>query len=139
MLETELTPANATREKANAKKKIASELQKDAESRFNRLRKKYHHYKAKAKRYVKQLILVLWLHDLSWSRGYNWGFENYRTLVLNPQTFSFDLAIVSPFTLGITDEAIIELEQIQWIISRILEIGVKMLLSTQRLISLLCP
>lgn len=46
----------------------------------------------------------------SGSRFY-WGFENYRTLVLNSQHFDCDPEIVSTFTLGIIDEAIRELER----------------------------
>jgi hypothetical protein len=87
MLEMELSAANAARDKVEAEKKAASKLQKDAESRCKRLQKKYNHYKSKAKQYFKQLNLVPWLRDLSWARSFNWGFENYKTLVLNPQVF----------------------------------------------------
>jgi hypothetical protein len=111
MLESELNTANSAKEKAVAEQKVATELQKDAESRYKRLHKKYHHYKAKAKRYLKQLSLVPWLRDLGWARGFIWGFENYRTLVLNPQCFNFCPETVSHALLGIPDEAIHELEQ----------------------------
>lgn len=82
-LATELSSSRASRvtlaeelNTAKAEKEQVVAEQKGVESRYKRLRKKYHHYKAKAKRYFKQLTLVPWLRDLGWSRGFNWAFEN---------------------------------------------------------------
>lgn len=60
---------------------------------------------------MKQLLLVPWLHDQGWAYGFNWGFDNFRTLVLNPHRFNFRPETVSPTLLNIPDEVIDELEQ----------------------------
>jgi hypothetical protein len=111
MLEAKLKTANTVKEKAQADQKIATKLQKSVESGNKIFWKKYHHYKAKAVRYLKQLLLVPWLHDQGWACGFNWGFDNFRTLVLNPHRFNFSPETVSPTLLNISDEVINELEQ----------------------------
>jgi len=50
------------------------------------------------------------LYHGSGAQGFNWGFENYRTLVLNPQSYIFDPATMRSF-LVMPDEAISELAQ----------------------------
>jgi hypothetical protein len=48
---------------------------------------------------------VPWLQDYSWGISFNWGFENYRTLVLNPKIYDFDQTTIGSFLVGIQDEA----------------------------------
>jgi hypothetical protein len=52
------------------------------------------------------------LRDFSWGRGYNWRFEHYRTLKLNPEIYTYDKATVSPFLVGILEEAIKEVKEL---------------------------
>lgn len=63
-------------------------------SRYDKLRKRYHHYKAKAARFFKQLSFTTWYRDQSWVKGFRWGFESFRTIALNPSIFKVDLKTV---------------------------------------------
>jgi hypothetical protein len=56
--------------------------------------------------------LVSKLQDFSWGRGYNWGFENNRTLELSPEIYTYDKATVSPFLVGIPEEVIKKVEEL---------------------------
>jgi uncharacterized small protein (DUF1192 family) len=70
-----------------------------SESLLIRLRNRYDVDRAKLKRYQKQLSYAPHLRDQSWSRGCHWGFENFRTLVTNPQ-YKFDPETVDPMLVG---------------------------------------
>ncbi len=65
-----LTAATSAQGKAEAEKlstitekQVATELQKKAEGRYERLRRKYNHFKHKAMCLLKQLSFVPWLRD----------------------------------------------------------------------------
>jgi hypothetical protein len=53
---------------------------------------------------------VPFLWDQSWARGCNWGFENFQTLVTNPQ-YRFDPETVGPQLVGFPEEAILEMDE----------------------------
>jgi len=93
-----------------AEKQEATELQKNTESRYKRLRQKYNHYKNKEKRLLKQLSFVPWLWDLGWALGFNWGFEDFSNLVLNPDRFDIQPENVTFTFLRVPDQGILELE-----------------------------
>jgi chromosome segregation ATPase len=61
----------------------------------DKFRKKHRHHKARASRYLQQLSWVPWLREEAWSLGFWWGFENFRTIVLNPTRFLVDIATVA--------------------------------------------
>lgn len=115
-LSMKLSASEAAKEKAKSEKEavVAEKLRskEHSDSRYQKLRKKYNHYKNKSKRLLGQLAFVLKLRDFSWGRGYNWGFENYRTLELNSEIYTYDKAIVSPFFVRIPEKAIKEVEEL---------------------------
>jgi hypothetical protein len=53
------------------------------------------------------LALITCLRDTAWARGYNWGFEAFRTLVRC--RYNFDLDTVEPNFLPVSLEASEEL------------------------------
>jgi len=55
----------------------------------NKLKLKYMHWKAKALRCMKQLSFIPWLRDQVWTRGFHWGFEFFKTSVLQPRRWQF--------------------------------------------------
>jgi hypothetical protein len=59
-MQVKLNITNTEKEKAMADQKTITELLKGAESRCDKFRK-YHHYKTKAQRYLKQLSFVPWI------------------------------------------------------------------------------
>jgi uncharacterized small protein (DUF1192 family) len=93
-----------------AERDKALKAQDHSESLLIRLRTRYDADRVKLKRYQKQLSYAPHLRDLSWSRGCHWGFENFRTLVMNPQ-YKFDPETVSPMLVGFPEEAIQEMEE----------------------------
>jgi len=92
-------------ERLEAEKSKALKAQVKAESLLIKLRTRYGECMAKMKRYLKQLSYVPYLRDKSWGWGFNWGFDNFQTLVTNPQ-YKFDPATVGPLLVGIPDEAV---------------------------------
>jgi uncharacterized small protein (DUF1192 family) len=96
-------------ERLEAERDKAVKAQDRSESLLIRLRARYDAGQAKLKRYLKQLSYVPFLRDQSWGRGFNWGFENFRTLVKNPQ-YKFDPETVGLLLVGILDEAVQEME-----------------------------
>jgi uncharacterized small protein (DUF1192 family) len=96
-------------ERLEAERNKALKAQDHSESLLIRLRDRYDTDRAKLKRYLKQLSYVPHLRDHSWARGCHWGFENFRTLVTNPQ-YKFDPATVSPMLVGFPEEAILEMD-----------------------------
>jgi len=97
-------------ERLEAERNKAVEAQDHSESLLIRLRARYDTDRAKLKRYLKQLSYVRHLRDQSWALGCNWGFENFRTLVTNPQ-YKFDPETVGPMLVGFPEEAILEMEE----------------------------
>jgi hypothetical protein len=81
--------ASAERDWAGAEKEVAMDRYKETYSQYQKLCRKYNHYKAKARRLSNQLSFIHWLRDLAWTLGFNWGFENFRTLALYPTWFNF--------------------------------------------------
>jgi predicted nucleic acid-binding Zn-ribbon protein len=83
-------------EKKEAEEDFLEMLHKmeEYEGKCYKLRKRYHHYKAKAARFLKQLSFTPWYRDQSWVKGFRWGFESFRTIVLNPSIFKVDLKTV---------------------------------------------
>jgi hypothetical protein len=67
---------------------VTKKLEK-AKSWGRKLKKKHRHYKSKAARFFKQLSFLPWLRDQSWARGFDWAFESFQVLVLNPKAFRF--------------------------------------------------
>jgi hypothetical protein len=105
-----LNTTKVEKEHVEDEKKVVTKLHKDAESRYKKLRKKYHHYKSKVRQYLKQLTFVPLLRDLAWAQVFNWGFENFKNLVLNPDRFNFLPKIMSPIFLRVPDQGIFELK-----------------------------
>jgi len=74
MLEMDPSDAKTAQKKAKVKKEevvsrkqYVTKLQKSAEGRYKRLRRKYNRSKNKAKRLLKQLSFVPWLRDFGWA------------------------------------------------------------------------
>jgi hypothetical protein len=107
--EVEKEKLKAEVERLEAERDKAVKAQDRSESLLIRLRARYDAGQAKLKRYLKQLSYVPFLRDQSWGRGFNWGFENFRTLVKNPQ-YKFDPETVGLLLVGILDEAVQEME-----------------------------
>lgn len=106
----DLTLAKLEKEEAIAEKDwvmedkaAAAELQKGSEDRYKKLNKKYHYYKSKAKRLLKQLSFVPWIRDVGWALGFNWGFNNFKTLVLHLDRFDIQPKTVSSMFLEVPD------------------------------------
>jgi chromosome segregation ATPase len=103
--EAEKEKLKAEVERLEAKRDKAVKAQDHSESLLIRLRARYDAGQEKLKCYLKQLSYVPFLLDQSWARGFNWGFENFQTLVKNPQ-YKFDPEAVGPHLVGIPDEAV---------------------------------
>jgi hypothetical protein len=97
-------------ERLEAERDKALKAQDRSESLLIKLRARYDVGQAKLKRYLKQLSYVAFLRDQSWGRGFNWGFENFRTLLMNSQD-KFDLETVGPLVVRIPEEAVQEMEE----------------------------
>jgi uncharacterized small protein (DUF1192 family) len=97
-------------ERLEAERDKAVKAQDHSESLLIRLRARYDTDRAKLKRYLKQLSYAPHLRDQSWARGCHWGFENFRTLVTNPQ-YKFDPKTVGPMLVGFPEEAILEMDE----------------------------
>jgi hypothetical protein len=76
-------------EKLEAEKPKALKAQDHAESLLIRIRGRYDANQEMIKRLLKQLSYVPYIRGFGFGRGFNWGFENFRALVLNPPS-SFD-------------------------------------------------
>jgi chromosome segregation ATPase len=61
LAKVEKEEAVAEKDQAVAEKATVAELQKGSKDRYQKLRKKHHHYKSKAKRLLKQLSFMPWL------------------------------------------------------------------------------
>jgi len=107
--EAEKEKLKAEVERLEVERDKAVKAQDRSESLLIRLRARYDAGQAKLKRYLKQLSYVPFLRDQSWARGFNWGFENFQTLVTNPK-YKFDPETVGPHLVGFPDEAIQEME-----------------------------
>lgn len=107
--EAEKDKLKDTVERLEAERNKAVKAQDHSESLLIRLRTRYDTDRAKLKRYLKQLSYVPHIRDHSWARGCHWGFENFRTLVTNPQ-YKFDPATVDPMLVGFPEEALQEME-----------------------------
>jgi chromosome segregation ATPase len=108
--EAEKEKLKADVERLEAERDKAVKAQDCSESLLIRLRTRYDVGQAKLKRYLKQLSYVPFLRDQSWARGFNWGFENFRTLVTNPK-YKFDPETVGPQLVGFPNEAVQEMEE----------------------------
>jgi hypothetical protein len=107
--EAEKEKLKAEVERLEAERDKVVKEQDCSESLLIRLRARYDAGQAKLKRYLKQLSYVPFLRDQSWARGFNWGFENFQTLVTNPK-YKFDPETVGPHLVGFPDEAVQETE-----------------------------
>jgi hypothetical protein len=72
----------ADRYQAVAERESALEKLEGTKSRYQRIRRKYRHYKARVRRLTEQLSFVPWLRTNAWAFGFHIGFENFRALVL---------------------------------------------------------
>jgi hypothetical protein len=50
-----------------------------------------------------------WIRDHVWARGFQWGFKNFKTLVLHPNKFQFNPKIVAANYLPLPFSAINEM------------------------------
>jgi hypothetical protein len=107
--EVEKEKLKAEVERLEAERDKAVKAQDRSESLLIRLRARYDAGQAKLKCYLKQLSYVPFLRDQSWARGFNWGFENFQTLVKNPQ-YKFNPETVGPHLVGFSDEAVQEMD-----------------------------
>jgi uncharacterized small protein (DUF1192 family) len=108
--EAEKDKLKAEVERLEAERDKAVKAQDHSESLLIRVRARYDADRAKLKRYLKQLSYVPFLRDQSWARGCNWGFENFQTLVTNPQ-YKFDPETVGPQLVGFPERAILEMDE----------------------------
>jgi hypothetical protein len=97
--------AKVEKEEVVNKLKMATERFEEAEGRCEYLKRKLSYFKVKAARYFKQLSFLPWLRDHGWARGFNWGFEAFRTLVLHPNLFDFDAGSVKSDFLPVPEAA----------------------------------
>jgi len=93
-----LSASKDAKEKAEVEKEVVVfeklKSKEHSASRYKRLRRKYNHYKNKSKRLLGQLAFVSKFKDFTWGRDHNWGFENFRTLELNPTIYPYDKATI---------------------------------------------
>jgi hypothetical protein len=61
---------------------------------------------------LQQLSFVPKLRDSVWGWGFSCGFKSFRSLVINPDIYTFDPATVSPLLVGVPEEAIDEVEEL---------------------------
>lgn len=71
LAKVEMEEAVAEKDRVVAEKVAAAELQKGSEDQYQKLHKKYDHYKSKANRLLKQLSFVPWIWDIGWALGFN--------------------------------------------------------------------
>jgi hypothetical protein len=76
-------------EKLEAEKSKALKAQGHAENLLIRIRGSHDANQEKIKRLLKQLGYVPYIRDFGFGRGFNWGFENFRALVLDPRTVQY--------------------------------------------------
>jgi hypothetical protein len=95
-------------EKLEAEKSKALKAQDHAESLLIRIRGCYDTNQERIKRLLKQLSYVPYIRDFGFGRGFNWGFENFRALVLNPP-YGFDPHTVQYVPARIPDDAVREM------------------------------
>jgi hypothetical protein len=105
VLSEEARLAKAGKEEVEDKLKTATQRFEEAEGKCEYLKKKLSYFKVKAARYFKQLSFLPWLRDHSWARGFNWGFEAFRTLVLHPNLFDFEAESVKSDFLPVPENA----------------------------------
>jgi DNA repair exonuclease SbcCD ATPase subunit len=74
--------AEADKDQAVAERESALEKLEGMESRYQRIRRKYRHYKARVKRLSELLSFFPWLRTKAWAFGFHIGFENFRAFVL---------------------------------------------------------
>ena len=60
-------------------------------------------------RYLVELSFVRWLCDLLWARGFHWGFENCRHLLINREHYGIDPTTVASNYLSLPTSAIDEM------------------------------
>jgi hypothetical protein len=72
----------ADRDQAVVERESTLEKLEGIESRYQRIRRKYRHYKARVRRLSEQLSFVPWLRTKAWAFGFHIGFKNFRALVL---------------------------------------------------------
>ena len=97
--------AKAREEEVEKKLKAATQRFEEAEGKCEYLKRQLSYFKVKAARYFKQLSFLPWLRDHSWARGFNWGFEAFRTLVLHPNLFDFEPKTVKSDFLPVPETA----------------------------------
>jgi chromosome segregation ATPase len=106
--EAEKEKLTAEVEKLEAAKSKALKAQDHAESLLIRIRERYDANQEKIKRVLKQLSYVPYIRDFGFGRGFNWGFENFRALVLEPPP-GFDPRTVQYVPSRIPEDAVREL------------------------------
>lgn len=73
-------------EKLEAEKSKALRAQDHAKNLLIRIRGRYDVNQERIKRLLKLLSYVPYIRDFSFGRGFNWGFKNFRALVLDPHS-----------------------------------------------------
>jgi hypothetical protein len=87
--------AEVDRDQAVAERESILEKLEGTESRYQRIRRKYRHYKARVRRLTEQLSFVPWLRTKAWAFGFHIRFENFRALVLRSDRLSVSYESVS--------------------------------------------
>jgi hypothetical protein len=62
---------------------------------------------------LKQLSFTAWYKDHSWTRGFHWGFESFRTIASNPSIFKVEFKTVSADFLPPPEQATQELHDLR--------------------------
>lgn len=115
-LSIQLSVSEAAKEKAESAREadVVERLKSEelSEGRYKKLRRKYNHYKNKSKHLLQQLSFVPKLWNFVYGRGFSWGLKSIRSLVMNPDIYTFVSATVSPLLAGVPENAIDEVEEL---------------------------
>jgi hypothetical protein len=103
--EAEKEKLTAEVEKLESEKLKALKAQDHAENLLIRIQGRYEANQERIKRLLKQLSYVPYIRDFGFGRGFNWGFENFRTLVLEHPP-SFDPRTVQYVPARIPEDAV---------------------------------
>jgi hypothetical protein len=101
--------AEADKDQAVAERESTLEKLEGIEGRYQRIRRKYRHYKARVSRLSEQLSFVPWLRTKAWAFGFHIGFENFRALVLHSDRLQVSYENVSSNFLSLPSSCYSEL------------------------------
>jgi hypothetical protein len=87
--------AEADKDQVVAERESTLEKLEGIEGRYQRIRRKYRHYKARVRRLSEQLSFIPWLWTKAWAFDFHIGFENFRALVLRSDRLQVSFENVS--------------------------------------------